>query len=888
MPALESVLERHGVSSPREIAEAAARASLHGGDLTTNLLQFADADEERLSFALSECYGLAPAVVGTLPAPAPQARSRVPPQLAERHCIVPLELNDGTLTLAVAQPLSKDLREELGFALGVEIAECVALEVRVRQAISRDYGLPLSPRNQRCIDRLEGNLDQATEHTPTGLFSEGGLSSLPRPPSVRPDTPREPPSAVLDSEPPRYDARKTPSWQPPRPNRRRGPLSLATARQRLSAAGSRNEVLETFFAFACQYFEYSALFAVHRTLAEGLDASGPGASRAAVQGVGVPLDLPSSLSEAAESRKVRLTKLEADGIDATLRADLQRSEAARALILPVCIGARCALLLYADNGPVDVAEADTRDVVEVCADVANALGRIIVLRKRSSAARQRSDFAELSRSLGANRKTAGSTATDRRASEPEELGPSTTRRRTEPEPLPIDVVVTPPMQYPEAPRPTSDAALLRPAEASAPAPTSRAPSTPLVAQRTPAPAFDEPALDEPTSEPRDAARQGDAEAHDAFPLHRPSRKPLDPSSDPPESEPITAISLPPPSAPRSHRLPSVILREDHDVVAPPKSDESASAPPTDPPLGAAPASAPEENPVPPAPEHPANPTALDRLVERTCEGDLEARRELTRLGDEPLQQLMQRFPGPVVTERAGPRSRASQCGPLLQALAKIGSPAVPDVSRSTEDGSENVRRWATLLLGEMPSADSCRAVVRRLADESPRVHQAALDAAGMLLRSAAANHFREALFEVAEGEDKPLTLRLRTLEHVAKLKDGDSVPRLLELLENPSESIVHKALWALTVVTRQDFGRSPSAWAAWWQRHQKQHRTQWLIRALNHPERHIRRGASEELTRKAGVDYGYRDDLPERQRVSCQERFSQWWQTARHRYGHDA
>ena len=77
-------------------------------------------------------------------------------------------------------------------------------------------------------------------------------------------------------------------------------MTLARAREELARATSRNEVLDVFFGFACQFFEYSALFAVHNALAEGLDAWGKGADRETVLGIGVPLDLPSSLSEAAE------------------------------------------------------------------------------------------------------------------------------------------------------------------------------------------------------------------------------------------------------------------------------------------------------------------------------------------------------------------------------------------------------------------------------------------------------------------------------------------------------------------------------------------------------------------------------------------------------------
>jgi hypothetical protein len=247
---------------------------------------------------------------------------------------------------------------------------------------------------------------------------------------------------------------------------------------------------------------------------------------------------------------------------------------------------------------------------------------------------------------------------------------------------------------------------------------------------------------------------------------------------------------------------------------------------------------------------------------------------------------MARFPGPVVSERAGPNSRASECGPLLQALANIGSPALPDIMRSSEDRDAGIRRWATLLLGEIPGPEACRAVVQRLADDVPRVHQAALDAARLLLVGPAANLFRKTLFEVAEAEDAQLTLRLRTLEHVARLKDSASVPRLIALLSLDTEPVVHKALWALTVITRHDFGRDVPAWTDWWQTHQSKHRFQWLIEALDHSDIRLRKAAGDELQLEAKESFGYTERQAQPERQVVQQRYREWWETTgARRYG---
>src|SRR5688572_25885237 len=123
MRKLETVLEQRGVASPREMAEAVARCELHGGDLTTSLLQFVSADEAALSAALSDCYGLPPAVVGSLPSPEGEAAQLLPREVAERYCCFPIEASPGLLVVAVARPFDDGIDEELGFALGVTIEQ---------------------------------------------------------------------------------------------------------------------------------------------------------------------------------------------------------------------------------------------------------------------------------------------------------------------------------------------------------------------------------------------------------------------------------------------------------------------------------------------------------------------------------------------------------------------------------------------------------------------------------------------------------------------------------------------------------------------------------------------------------------------------------------------
>ncbi|HVZ31370.1 MAG TPA: hypothetical protein VG963_03035, partial [Polyangiaceae bacterium] len=115
MAKLEAVLERRGLASAQDVDEALARLDSSGGDLITSLLQFVALDEAELSEALSECHELRAAPAGPLSAAGPEheAARRLPREVADRYCCIPLESTDDRLLLAVARPLDPAFVEEL-------------------------------------------------------------------------------------------------------------------------------------------------------------------------------------------------------------------------------------------------------------------------------------------------------------------------------------------------------------------------------------------------------------------------------------------------------------------------------------------------------------------------------------------------------------------------------------------------------------------------------------------------------------------------------------------------------------------------------------------------------------------------------------------------------
>jgi hypothetical protein len=271
------------------------------------------------------------------------------------------------------------------------------------------------------------------------------------------------------------------------------------------------------------------------------------------------------------------------------------------------------------------------------------------------------------------------------------------------------------------------------------------------------------------------------------------------------------------------------------------------------------------------------------LLEQLLAGSSSAGDKLVQIGEPAVAVLASSFPGPITAElRRGignAPSRASECGPVLRTLARIGVKAAPVLIVRTADSDPNVRAWATRLLGEMANGDAARAIVRRFVDSEQEVRRAAL-AAGRLMQgnADARSMIQSGLAELLADSTRPEEQRHALIEAVADLRDGRAVPTVLRLLEDRSPDIRRSAHWALVVLARQDFGSSAAAWEEWWRHNSGRHRIEWLIDALLHDSADIRRAAGDELKSTTKEYFGYYDDLPVAERQKAQTRYREWWE----------
>ncbi|MDP9152400.1 MAG: hypothetical protein M3O36_20935, partial [Myxococcota bacterium] len=756
---LSSLIVQREVATMRQVEEALARQVLYGGDLVTNLLEVARLDETVLTRLLAESMHLPPAPPGELPLAPDSVLALVPSQLADRHVMVPLGLDGETLIVALAEPLAHDPLHQLIAATGRAVEQRAATAIRVRQAIARAYGVPLEPRVQRLLSRFAAGLSPATSLPP-----EPGLASIPlaatqpvrQGPPARSVTPAfgalgsRPPASTIPvpavarrRTSPNFLAARTSfevplSTAPPPPDavdgapavvdgaggqrpvqreagtsarmsrRRRGPLTVESARRQAEEAVDRDALLDLFFDFSKQYFDFAALFLVQADLAAGRDAFGTGAAHERIGGIGVPLDLPSVLSRARETQLPIVGRMNAEGLDAVLLADLQRPSSIETAVVPLVVRTRAVALLLADCGDAGIDRASVEPIVAFSHVIGRAFERLIVRRKLSG-------FLAGSKPLEPARAQEGTTFSQQStAPPPAARNPSFAPASPIDAPPPPNVVAVRSHTGPPIPReePMDSIGNRRPAPPrtlifrDTPRPMPIRTPSPLPAALVSSDA--EPASDR--AQPREAIESSPeivvAEFEGEIPADLDSRALFDllgweTGDDPPEVPPpsstfaVSAHRPPVPYAP-SEELPSVIVDLDEELA-----------------------------------------TMVDRLI--AGETDDHAERELLHQGERAMPVLMARFPGPLTFDRAGFASmasppRPSECGPLLRLIARERKVALPFVLDRLSDDDREVRGWATHLVCELPYAEAIPHLLPRLHDPDASTRVSATHALAAIAR----------------------------------------------------------------------------------------------------------------------------------------------------------
>ena len=893
----------------------------------TNLLEVARVDEAVLTGLLAESMRLTAAPAGELPSPPEAVRSLLPPEIAVQRTVVPLEIDaGGKLILVVAEALPLDVQEQLRLALGMAIEQRAAPAVRVQQAVSRAYGMPLERRMIRLIARLSGGtpgvgsmppLLGSSARAPEPSAAPGAVGRLVSKvakrtttasgfPAVFPTTttvaspvaaaPSEASVPVAAAEARGGLLQRDIGPNAPAARRRRGPLTVEAAKVAAEEAGDRDALLDLFFEFSRQYFDYAALFLVHGDIAEGRDAFGNGATRERVLGIGVPLDMPSLLSTTREKRVPLVAKAPSDGLDSVLLADLHRAGDAEMALVPLVVRTRAVAILIGDCGEAGVDRGSVQQVTSFAGVIGKAFERIIVRRKLDGF------IAGGAERVG--RVTLSMMAA--KAPAPEDAPAPAPAAAPAPAPAPAPAAAPAPAPAPAAapaaaPAPPDARARARHVlvharaharvHARAVAPSSRI-HAPASRSASGAASREARGRRARACEPELGVaaagrerRRGPADQRTADPARgarRHARRAGLGHFQGPGRPGASGRGVAPPRGGGGRRRrgrPRALRRAGVGRLRGRGEELPASA------AIAVPAHLPPSRMARSSNLPTVMVADFDReflaMVDRLAAGavDEHAEGELLRQGERAMRAIMLRFPGPLTFARDRMATtpnppRPSECGPILRLVARERRVALPFVLDRLAATDPETRGWATYVLCELPYVEAIPRLLPRLRDPDPNTRAAA----GHALAAIAKAHrdpVREALTESARGAEADD--RLAALSAMARLHDAAFVSELMRALGDGDDRVVEAAHDGLVQVTRQDLGMDARPWMRWWEKNSGKHRIEWLIDALTHEVAEIRRSAGEELRSLTKEYFGYSPDLPPRDRDRAQQRYRDWW-----------
>jgi hypothetical protein len=947
MSALTSLLVRDRIVPVSKIEEALQHQVLVGGDIETILLEMNAVAEDVLSAYRAALYGLLPATREEVMKATRETLRRVPRELARGAGFVPLFIEGRTLVVAAAEPPRDELARQIAGQLGCELAVRIVTQPRLSAGLSHHYGYELDARLRKLTEALRkrdpGVIPYVRPPTPSmkPLTTEGSgpnpfgdnapdtldhqlLAPIADPsaaafklsePALRDDYDARP-LKVLDQEAvngvlgePREDSasglwaaesgrervRAASSIPPATVSAQiaravRGPISRERVLSLLSEAHQRDDVLFVLMRYTQQFFDFVAVLSVGKEGARGRMAHGGSLAPELMEQVLLPLHGTGLAAVASRDKRPVLGDLSASDDERAAAALLGRPSGRPGLMIPLVLGARTVLLVYAEREGEGVALEDAEPLTAVSKAVADALRRLIVESKA------------LKRSQSGHPK----------AEEP-------SARADEPPP-------------PSVPAPTIHVTGVTGERDSGPG--SGGAAEPVIAQAI-----------EPAEPPVDVRLQAvDLESmtrvptrerrRETMPLHSAMAVAEEPHREARETPRVRMFGVPrsaPPPPVRESVPPKSSSAGSYSFVGnrgEEKVRTSRSAMRSRPPLGLveAPSSAESQESKPvetkraperahsetpnerkQAPSEPAAEGASARRVSRPSleavapsviidMGDqvlelveaLEKREpqaeppeiaELLKVGEVALPVLMQHFPGPLWFEREKHkrRPRGRDVSAVARAIVAFGDAAAPYLASLLGSGDERVY-YALMVACEIVHPDLIDAVARHALGSDDELRVLALE---VLRNYAGLPQFSAVLRAISDlsaraGKD-PRRQRL-AVEALGELRDQRSLQALLPRLSDRSEPVVQAAHRALVTLTGQDFGLAQKKWESWADQWGSAHRVEWLIESLMHSEESVRVLSGEELKQLTQQYFGYHPALPKRDRELAQRKYREWWQ----------
>ncbi|MGB8332318.1 MAG: hypothetical protein WCE62_19495 [Polyangiales bacterium] len=271
---------------------------------------------------------------------------------------------------------------------------------------------------------------------------------------------------------------------------------------------------------------------------------------------------------------------------------------------------------------------------------------------------------------------------------------------------------------------------------------------------------------------------------------------------------------------------------------------------------------------------------VDELLRRRPDGIAPIVRRLLALGNFALEELAERFPGPLW--RPSPSSdsgllRPAEVSAIAVAIATFEDEAIPYLARLMRQPSPKVRYYAASICGAHEHTLLIPPLARLSLDEDRDCRRVALH---LLSTYQHDPQYRRALSELrhcASDVAQPLAVRRRVISALTQLRDEASLTLFVNLLADSDRGIATASRVGLRVLTAHDFGFARDAWLRWLSERGHDIRIQWLIEGLGDSRGNIRVLASRELWHQTRLLEPLSEASGRDEFLAAQQSYKRWW-----------
>lgn len=335
-----------GRITPRQLEEAERTRSFFGGRVESYLLKLGFVDEATVGEALTDVFGVPFASSEKLRTIPVEALAAVAPEVAGRLALVPFQIENRRLRVAMLDPRDARAVAEIQETSGFRVEPWVTTEHRLDQALDRHYRV------------------RRAAHPKASLAVPAAGTADPSPDPPPAPEPREEPQPALGLDGRPLDADASLDWEMyatmaqlsdlSAREEATGPVAssdpIARLDASLAAAADRDALAEGLLDFCATRASRAALFAVGREGIRGIAGRGPGMDADRVRKIVLPPDGSTILDAAQRSRDFHFGVVPALPPNRDLYSLLGGRLPAMVLVVPIAVKDRTVALLYLDDG----------------------------------------------------------------------------------------------------------------------------------------------------------------------------------------------------------------------------------------------------------------------------------------------------------------------------------------------------------------------------------------------------------------------------------------------------------------------------------------------------------------------------------------------------------